>query len=210
MKGTAKLLLLGIANHQGDEGAWPSIATLSKYTSTSERRVQQILRELEEAGELSIDVQAGPSGTNRYWVTVACPEFCDRSSAHRGGEAHFTGGVKPVSPQGVKPISPEPSLEPSLNQNGRATRLSEEWKPSDELIEWARIECPRVDVHVETESFVDYWLAKPSNATKLDWNRTWKSWMRRVNQRQTVSRRRTAAEENWDIVRKYSSGAING
>lgn len=211
-KGTAKLLLLGIANHQGDSGAWPSVATLAKYTATSPRRVQQILHELRDTGELDIDAQGGPSGTNRYWVTVSCPESCDRSSAHRGGEAHFRGGMKPTSPGGVKPTSPEPSLEPLVNQRKRATRLSEDWKPSERLIEWCQNAFPHLDSKSETECFIDYWVAKPSNATKLDWERTWMSWMRRASRRGTPrgKTRRSAAEDNWAVVQKFERVALDG
>lgn len=212
MTGSAKLLLLGIANHQGDEGAWPSVSTLAKYTGTSERRVQQLLGELTASGELEVNYQAGPTGTNRYFVTVSCPQDCDRSPQHRGGEILFTGGVKSSSPQGVKPASPEPSLEPSLNQKERATRLSEDWNPTTELIEWARTEFPHLDVQLQNDAFIDYWLSKASNATKRDWNRTWKNWMRTAAQRTAPrqAQRRTAAEDNWNVVMKYQKGVLNG
>lgn len=123
--GAAKLVLLGIANHQGDGGAWCSVATLAKYAAVSERRVQQILSELEAAGELVRKLQAagyGGSKTNLYWVNIACPDDCDGTSNHRTqgrsplhprGEAHFTPGAKPASP---KP-SLEPSVEPIYAQD---------------------------------------------------------------------------------------------
>ena len=57
--GVAQMILMGIANHQGDGGAWPSIATLAKYGKVSERRVQQIIRELEASGELVVGTMAG-------------------------------------------------------------------------------------------------------------------------------------------------------
>ena len=37
----AKLVLLGIANHQGDMGSYPAIATLAKYANCSERSVKR-------------------------------------------------------------------------------------------------------------------------------------------------------------------------
>lgn len=119
--GAAQMILMGIANHQGDGGAWPSIATLAKYGKVSERRVQQVIRELEESGELHIDtmggVDTGTGATNRYFVTLSCPPDCDGTTNHRQGvksgadrgETHFTPGVKP--------ISPKPSIEPSVKPN---------------------------------------------------------------------------------------------
>jgi hypothetical protein len=41
MKGTDKLVLLGIANHDGDGGSWPSIQTLAYYANVDVRNVQR-------------------------------------------------------------------------------------------------------------------------------------------------------------------------
>lgn len=119
--GVAQMILMGIANHQGDGGAWPSIATLAKYGKVSERRVQQIIRELEASGELVVGTMAGAmtatGPTNLYYVNLCCPDDCDGTTNHRQGvksgadrgETHFTPGVKPTSPK--------PSLEPSVKTN---------------------------------------------------------------------------------------------
>lgn len=138
-KGTTKLVLLGIANHQGDGGAWPAVSTLARYANTSERSVQRALEWLAGHGELVIARQEG--GTpgmpdhrrpNRYDVIVSCPSWCDKSPQHRDmrdpqrgmfgvihrGDASVTRarrGVTPVSPHPVTPVSPEPSLEPTTH-----------------------------------------------------------------------------------------------
>jgi hypothetical protein len=135
-KGTAKLVLLGIANHQGDGGAWPAVSTLARYANTTPRSVQRAIDALCTKGELVREVQAGGgrdvpdhSRPNRYDVVVTCPPWCDRTTHHRdtrerrqpglwikgvtpvsGGDASVRGGVTPVSPGGVTPVSPEPSL----------------------------------------------------------------------------------------------------
>lgn len=119
--GTAKLVLLGIANHEGDGGAWPSMKTLAKYANADVRTVQRAIGQLVEAGELKRLVQQGgdhrtPNAerTNLYRVQVVCPPECDRSTQHRTdrvlptitpvtpaspGDASVTGGVTPVSPK---------------------------------------------------------------------------------------------------------------
>ena len=120
----AKLILMGVANHQGDGGAYPSVTTLAKYAAVTERRAQQLLRELEASGELITERQAGGRGqykTNLYWINVSCPVDCDGTFNHRSGvksrdirgEIQSTSGVKPVSP---KPID-KPEEEPILDQN---------------------------------------------------------------------------------------------
>jgi hypothetical protein len=102
--GRAKLVLLGIANHQGDEGAWPSIATLANYANASERSVKRDIQELIQMGELVVEVNAAPVGgqyrTNRYWVTIDHPGVTDQVSRddNSGNQGCQIGssGVTPV------------------------------------------------------------------------------------------------------------------
>lgn len=62
---------------------------------------------------------------------------------------------------------------------GRASRLSPDWQPTAENLEWAKSKRPDIDVQAETENFRDHWLAKAGkDATKLDWTRTWQKWIR--------------------------------
>ena len=56
--GTDKVILLGIANHDGDGGAWPSVATLAKYANIDKRGVQKVLARLEESGQITRNIQA--------------------------------------------------------------------------------------------------------------------------------------------------------
>lgn len=149
--GTAKLVLLGIANHQGDGGAWPSIETLAKYANVTERQVQRAIVTLRGRGEVAVVVQGG--GTvdmddhtrpNRYEVQVACPPWCDRTSNHRdtrrrsgrqvtlplpvdkGGDTSVTPTANQVG--GVTPVSPggatPVSPEPSMEPGRRQVPAS--------------------------------------------------------------------------------------
>ena len=73
--GRARLVLLAIADHQGEIGAWPSISTLAKMVNSSERSVQRDIQELQKLGELRVEVQNAPTRnqykSNLYWVTLA-------------------------------------------------------------------------------------------------------------------------------------------
>lgn len=89
-KGTPKLVLLGIANHQGDGGAWPAVSTLARYANVTERNVQKALEQLVQLGEVAVHRQAGGNARmrdwerpNRYDVLVSCPAQCDRTTAHK-------------------------------------------------------------------------------------------------------------------------------
>ena len=60
----------------------------------------------------------------------------------------------------------------------RATRLKRDWEPSPLATEpgWTD-----VDVRRELEAFRDYWCAKSGkDATKLDWQATWRNWLHRA------------------------------
>jgi len=89
-KGTAKLVLVGIANHEGDGGAYPTVRTLARYAGCDPRNVRKHLAKLVALGEVSIQYQAGGDldcpddlRPNRYHVQVSCPAWCDRSPHHR-------------------------------------------------------------------------------------------------------------------------------
>jgi hypothetical protein len=108
-KGTAKLILLGIANHAGDGGAWPTVATLARYANVTERAVQQAIGKLIKAGEVGVEYQTGGLGylkdcerPNRYEVLVSCPPTCDRTMNHRNRDY----------PQARLPLSVVPESDP--------------------------------------------------------------------------------------------------
>ncbi|MFF5793950.1 helix-turn-helix domain-containing protein [Paeniglutamicibacter sp. NPDC012692] len=144
--GAAKLVMIGIANHDGDGGAWPSIATLAKYASVTPRQVQKHISALVELGEVQRHMQQGGtrmtpdhSRPNLYSITLQCPPGCDRTKNHKvvdkpaqgvspatGGVGSDTRGVSPATGGGVSPATPEPSLEPPLNSDGSFPSTSPE------------------------------------------------------------------------------------
>lgn len=92
VRGTDKLVLIGLANHADPHGrnAWPAVSTLAVYASVDKRNVQRALTRLEDAGLVAVERNAGgnhdtPSDrrTNRYTLSM--------------------DGVAPVPPRGVTP-----------------------------------------------------------------------------------------------------------
>ena len=133
---TSKLVLLGIANHDGDGGSWPSVATLAHYARCSTRTVQRSVDELERLGEIRRIVQAG--GTrhtsdhrrpNLYEWLLRCPPDCDRTAAHRtrrnAGPSVDLDGIDDGS-EGVTPVSPQLSTGVTRVSPHRVTRVSPE------------------------------------------------------------------------------------
>jgi replicative superfamily II helicase len=69
--------------------------------------------------------------------------------------------------------------EKSRDARKRATRLPEDWKAEQALLEWARSQRPDLDPSEEQEKFRDYYLSLSGhNGTKLDWTRTFRNWIR--------------------------------
>jgi hypothetical protein len=115
LTGTNKLILLGIANHDGDGGAWPSIETLMAYGNCSESSVHRAIRAAVAAGELVVVHQGGGHADmradrrpNLYRITVGVqsdgvPSATLRAdgvpSVTRRGAAGDTDGVPPEAPE---------------------------------------------------------------------------------------------------------------
>jgi hypothetical protein len=106
--GRAKLVLLGIANHLGDQGAWPSISTLARYANASERSVKRDIQELIELGELRVELQNAPTNhqykTNLYWITISSG-VTDLASGVTDwvsrGDSSGKSGVTPIGTQNI-------------------------------------------------------------------------------------------------------------
>lgn len=80
----------------------------------------------------------------------------------------------------------------------RGTRLPDDWMPDQNVIEELRADFPHVDLRYEHSKFVDYWTAKTGkDATKLDWNATFRNWIRRAaEQRQPRTPATTSAVDD--------------
>jgi hypothetical protein len=91
--------------------------------------------------------------------------------------SHFPDPTRPDPTLLVLPTEVQAPQKPK-----RGTRLPDDWQPSADLIAKARKQFPSVDLVAETEAFRDYWHAKAGkDATKVDWDLTWTTWMRRTH-----------------------------
>lgn len=63
-------------------------------------------------------------------------------------------------------------------------RLPEGWMPDRDVIEAMKLQFPFCTgewFRQQHEVFTDYWQAKTGkDATKMDWNATWRNWIRRA------------------------------
>lgn len=76
-----------------------------------------------------------------------------------------------------------PTGKPVGEPRKRATRIPADWIPSEITIAAMKAECPNVDAKAEHRKFIDYWTAKSGkDAAKLDWDATWRNWIRRASE----------------------------
>lgn len=105
-----KLVLIGIANHDGDGGAWPSVATLAIYANASTRTVQRCIAALSDKGFITVEANMGGTAHTRN----------DRRPNHyvvhrpKNGVTQMSprvdNGVTSDAQRGDTAMSPEPSL----------------------------------------------------------------------------------------------------
>lgn len=139
-KGTARLVLLALADHAGADGgdAYPSVGRLALRCGVGKRTVQEALKVLVSLGELVIEPQAGPHGANRYRIAMTPAESAPVRDLRPAESAPTprSSRTPPVQILHDPPadVAPEPSLtvkEPSGNRPSRAQQHAEfeEWWP---------------------------------------------------------------------------------
>lgn len=97
----------------------------------------------------------------------------------REKEVVSKGGVGGQAVQAVQPPLLDVVSEPKSKSTG--TRLREDWKPTQDTIAWTRGIGPHVDLTTEWAKFQDYWMSRAgAGARKVDWDRTWKNWIRKA------------------------------
>lgn len=60
----------------------------------------------------------------------------------------------------------------------RVHPIPEDWEPSSRVIEWAGEKHPLVDINVEAEKFLDYFLA--TGKCYANWDAAFRNWVRRA------------------------------
>lgn len=197
--GRARLVLLAIADHQGELGAWPSIATLAEMTNSSERSIKRDIQELVALGELKVELQSAPTRgqykTNLYWVTI--PGVTNQDS----GVTDSLSGVTDRAIRGdtVGTQNLNLTLKETLTRN-RATQLPADWYPDTDLLEMFKDKWPNLvydqDYHIE--QFRLYWLA--SGKTMKSWDLTFQKWMNTEQQR---AAKKGGKHTDWDAIDQW-------
>jgi hypothetical protein len=176
--GRAKLILLGIANHQGDQGAWPSIATLARYANASERSVKRDIQLLVEMGELRVEINGAPGDAqykpNLYWVTIS--GVTDSASGvtdqvSRGDRSGKSG----VTASGTQ------NVIINIKETKAKKGFSSDWLPDIDQAMKLMEQYPNANVFGEAEAMVDYLIASGKEKEVKDMAARFRTWMRNAD-----------------------------
>lgn len=135
-------------------------------------------------------------GVEREWQNIGPAKLKQAFFALYSVAFHLAGDQEKESPSQA-PSKPLASQEQEQEQeqdigapsakSPRGTALPQDWTLPDHWKTWAEKERPDVDVVTASESFRDFWIAKPGkDGRKADWQATWRNWIR--NQRSTGGR----------------------
>lgn len=172
-----KFILVMLANYASNEDGrcFPSISTLAEQTEMSRDSVMRAIKSLEVDEFLWVSRRStdGVNLPNYYTLNldnlrgVVAP--CDQgSSTLRPG----------VVAQSDHNLSIKPIIEPSSkSKEAKATRIPLDFTPEKEFASSLGLNTSQANS--ELDKFKDYWAAKPGkDGCKLDWQATWRNWIR--------------------------------
>lgn len=170
----------------------------------SDKRVRSFISRLENGRMVETKTDAGKTqiiicNYSRYQDSGR-PEDATRTQAGRSADALKT----PVH-QDTNISSLRSEIAPPAKK--RASRLPETWSLPRAWGQWAVSEgFPEAVIRSEAEKFRDHWCSKPGrDATKLDWEATWRNWMRKCpkqsSSRAPPHRERTILDAIDDFIR---------
>lgn len=113
---SAQLGMIWIANYAKPDGsgAYPSITTLARKAKLSDRTAQVAIKELQQLGEVHVELNAGPHGANLYSLPLMRGKKISPlgvRTIYPPGEKSDIGVVNSSAPADER-FSPEPSREP--------------------------------------------------------------------------------------------------
>jgi hypothetical protein len=154
-------------------------------------RIREIINDLNSLGGMTADHHALITELVATCLLAAGPKptsSTERVRAFREREAMKRETVT-VSESAVDnniiSITKTDTAPPAKRGNvSRGTRLPDDWKPSESLWSWGKEKLPEDALRFETAAMRDYFHAQSgSRGVKLDWDKTWKTWIREAVRR---------------------------
>lgn len=193
---TEKMVLMCLCDFANDDGSncWPSVPTLARKCSKSERTVQAAIQSLQKMGFLKIQERAGTSNS----FSLNPRKICAPTPAE-------VAPRKNCAPQKTTNTPAESAPKPprTTNNSKGARAIPDDWVP-DDFQEGAKCQkviddWPPGELEMQVEQFKANHKAKGN--TFDDFQAAWKTWVlnsrkfgiaRPANDRQPPSNRNTA------------------
>lgn len=121
------------------------------------------------------------------------PNGTSASVPHVSQECPVLPVPDPTRPDPINTVVPaQPELHVvKATPRKRGTRLEHGWLPSQTSRDWARSKYAHLDLETVHEKFCNYWHAKSGrDATKVDWDATWRNWV--INEAERIGNSRAA------------------
>lgn len=201
---TEKLVLVEIHSLENEQGCWASNEHFAAFLGSSEKTVANTISILKNKALIQVDgfghrrvismvyrplVEARELSQNRERVSrksVKVSQNREKVSQNRESPIYRINNTKNNTENTSRlcafpadAVTPDEAKKP---RNG--TRISEEFRPDDNSLEWASVKTPDIDLDHHTEVFLNYWLsATGQRARKMDWQLTWRNWMLKEQER---------------------------
>lgn len=187
----AKAVLHALADHADENGvSWPSIDRIARWAGCSESTARRALQRVEQIG--AVVREERPGRTDVYRLNFGWNPSQNDTPSKLTGVSTRSEGVSGRHPRGVRltgeGCQPDTRTvkEPPVNRqepsHERATRLPEDWKPSDDLVGFARDHG--LDPAEAAAEFADFWRGVPgTKGKKLDWDATFRNRCRELSRR---------------------------
>lgn len=160
------------------------IASLDGLHAASQEAIEDMRRSIEETARRVRSASVDPART------LGAPSN-DHGEDLREKEDRYLLDLSSPSSDLLAPSSSKAPSEPSrrasrVAKTKRGTRIPDDFTVTPAMVQWAREKVPHVDGRLETEKFINYWRAKSGkDATKVDWEATWRNWMLNAAERRT-------------------------
>lgn len=198
-----------------------SVSFANAYASVASNEVREvIIHELRKVHQLEpqLTAWANPRVASMLDLPSTDPKArANPEDPFRDGFAYQFGdrfgpslGQTALDVSGSVSVPPTPSTATATSSvscydtnapRKRGSRLPDGWEPDRQVWDQMAEQFPQVNLKAAHEKFIDYWQAKAGrDATKLDWNGTWRNWIRTEAERAPNSRPRAGTDIDWDAA----------
>jgi hypothetical protein len=106
--GSHLLMLVVLAEYADDGGlSYPAVSSLAKRCRTSVRNAGYLLKALHDSGELAIQPNAGPRGTNRYRIALGVLQQQPAEGVQLALGSAAGAALQPFAGEGLQSVSGE-------------------------------------------------------------------------------------------------------